>query len=427
MGDLSGAVDGGNTVQIGKSASAWIFFIVGLLQTIKKIPGIASPVTGPDFASLLALALIVGSFIVQSSTRRIYFNKAPPSLLLVLTLFCMASLPHAAISGFVGANGAYFITTLTTAAGSILLLSNPALDLGSRVFVRRSADLFMAGILVGITVPYVIAGYIGIRSSIFYVGTGRYQALLEHPNQVGIIATIICFYFSLSRKISIARIIPLILGLVVCILSVSKLNLALCVTATLIGMIRVFTFDKKYVYILFSIFAFVFLLLFQTEIALLGSDLLSIVAPNEAEKLRIFVLNPDASDSVNDRNQIWALSIQYGLSSFPLGVGPSSVAELLMGLPHSHNFILHYFLTFGIFGIFAVISLPALIIYKCIGSSRIDGNLQLGGALLMGLFAMLFSDSLSTTVLPFYFTGLVLLVAGRSTSGMSVASSAPPA
>ncbi len=389
---------------------SFAFATFGCLQTLKRVPGSHVPVTGPDLANLLAAGLLLLFVARSAGSQRVGFSRIPASVSALLILLAVTPLYHALAAGFRGPNGAFFLTVITTVIGTgCLLLMRRAKD--HTLAMEMAINAYVTGIAVGLAAPLclVIVSQPGL---IYYANTGRYRALLEHPNQVGILATIVCGYVAASNRITLYSCFLATAGLIICALSLSKFNLTVSTVMLGFWLVRIYG-RSPIIYLPLSLIAFLIVFWFQSELASAAVDVLSWLAPNQAQNLRVFVLNPEASDTVRDRAVIWALAYEAAGRNLPLGVGPEAVPALLAGFPHAHNFLLQYALAFGLPGLATALYLPTLLVrvwLRCGTGCRQIRPLCVG--LLAGLFAMLLSDSLSSTLWPFYLFALPLLSGG---------------
>lgn len=389
----------------------YLFFAIGFIQAIKRSPFGGDPmVTGPEIAFLTICAFFVVSAYPKLARGGLSFSGLSLAISLSGAGLILAAFFHAAMASFFGPDFSSFISITISLVGGLLLclglVNTPHADRSPNYY----ASYYILGVAVSLVAPYLLFTLGLLPTSVYFAGSGRYRALLEHPNQVGILASTCACFAAAAEWRRIFKIAVVIVMVGVCLLCGSKLNLAIS-SAILVGMI-VFIVSPGNFLTKAASSAFIFSLLSLSidVVVQLGARVMAAVNPREAYRILQFAAAPDRSETTTDRLYIWSSAIRGGAEAFPFGVGASEAPYHLIGFTHAHNVYANYFLIYGAFGIMFTVVMTVLVLISLF--RNIGRNILSESAIPISLMGLLiasnFSDSLSSTTLPFFIVLLAI-------------------
>lgn len=392
-----------------------LFFVLGLLEVSKVIPGYGGAITGPELSLVVVVvASALLAFLRSESGIRVpnltYIGAA--SGLLLLCSFWHAFSPFFSNRDFV-----YSVSLAAVLSAGYMkrfALSNSLMNinLGAVCFA------YGLGVAVGVALPYVL-GTVGlVVAGPMFMFAGRYQAFLEHPNQVGIACTFVVVLAMTLRLNLLKRMALLAPALMALLLCGSKFNIALSLFVLAAGSAFTLTPGRMWMKSVGAAIGVVVALSLSPPILRGVVDVLMQINPREANRLAQFVIAPDRSESAIERFFIWGEGVRGAFENLPLGVGLNDAPAYLKGLNHAHNIFIHYGLVWGIGGLFFCI---ALVIFfgSCLIKSATENHsansvnvlFAASAAATSIILTSLSSDSLSVSVMPLMLTMISVILA----------------
>lgn len=376
----------------------FLFFLLGVGITFKTGPFVLAGMVSPsDLALVAAISLFVMQiFSEQFRNGAARITSMNQTYFLICIALWMTALMHLLAHGLAKPDLSHFITLSLIFFASFSLYEVNAHN-RTALLSKECVHSYFVGVLVGLITPYVFSelGLISIQKVYFFPG-GRYKALLNHQNNVGVISSFLVSYFIFAPIGPAKKFLFLTATMVPLFLCTSKFNLAL--SAFLIYSYVVFkimpvSFGVK---VLIWGGAIVSLIPLQSVIFDLGVKLLIRINPAGAFRIIAFAENPSEASTWTERFHMWQNALQYGTEALPFGVGVSRVPTFLDGFTHAHNAILNSFLVFGIPGVVHIFGLVFLCIITMRSSIR-ENSVAFAPAcaVLIGIIASNMSDSFS--------------------------------
>ena len=385
-----------------------LFFVLGLLEMSKVIPGYGGAITGPEL-SLVTVAAASAGFAFLRSESGVRVPK-PTYVAAAGGLLLLCSIWHAFSPIFSNRDFVYSISLAAVLAAGYMkrfALSNSLgkLDLGAVCFA------YALGVAIGVSLPYVLGAVGLVAIGPMFMFAGRYQAFLEHPNQVGIASTFVVVLAMTLRLNLLQRLFLLTPTLAALFLSGSKFNIALSLFALAAASAFMLTPGRVWMKSVGAALGVVVALSLSPLLLRGIVDVLMQINPREANRLAQFVVAPDRSESATDRFFIWGEGIRGALENLPLGVGLDDAPAYLKGLSHAHNLFIHYGLVWGIGGLIFCV---ALVVFcasgllkstiNCRFASEVAPPVATFAASTSLILTSLSSDSLSVSVMPLMMT-----------------------
>lgn len=393
-----------------------LFFLLGLLEMSKVVPGYGAAVTGPEL-SLAAVAAAAALLAFLRSESGIHVPK-PTYMAAASGLLLLCSIWHAFSPVFSNRDFVYSISLAGVLAAGYLkrfALSNAfgRVDLGAVCFA------YALGVAAGVSLPYFLGAAGLVSAGPMFMFAGRYQAFLEHPNQVGIACTFVVVLAMGLRLGLLKRLVLLAPALMALLLSGSKFNIALSLFAIAAGSAFLLTPGRVWMKSIGAAVGVIVALSLSPLILRGVVGVLMQINPREANRLAQFVIAPDRSESATDRFFIWGEGIRGAMENLPLGVGLDDAPTYLKGLGHAHNLFIHYGLVWGGAGILFCVALLVFCVRLALGSfghriHSLDRRVMFAVAAASAslLLTSMSSDSLSVSVLPM----MIVMVAFASTN-----------
>lgn len=402
-----------------------LFFVLGLLEMSKVIPGYGGAITGPELSlAIVVVASALLAFLKSKSGIRVpklTYIGAAGGLLLLFSVW------HAFSPIFSNRDFVYSVSlTAVLAAGYMkrFALSNSL----EGIDLRAVCFAYALGVAVGVALPYLL-GTIGlVVAGPMFMFAGRYQAFLEHPNQVGIASTFVVVLAMTLRLNLLKRMALLAPSLMALFLCGSKFNIALSLFVLAAGSAFMLTPGRMWMKSVGAAIGVVVALSLSPLILRGVVDVLMQINPREANRLAQFVIAPDRSESATERFFIWGEGVRGALENLPLGVGLDDAPTYLKGLNHAHNLFIHYGLVWGIGGLIFCIALVIFCASRLVdlarenrSTSSADLLLAASAAAMSLILTSLSSDSLSVSVMPLILTMISMILV----RGQNVRSEAP--
>lgn len=234
--------------------------------------------------------------------------------------------------------------------------------------------------------------------TIFHLGGSRSAGFFQHPNQYAIwIICLLPLVMLTIKKVQFA-ILSLANVIVALLVSGSKVNIFLALVIILIC-IGIRLGWRVRLIILISVAAG-FVTTFSAVLLEYLYRVMDAVNPRYGKVFREVLEDPTGSVSFLARVALWEEAIDYGAANPLLGIGGGQAYTVLQsGIPHAHNLILQYFMTYGVIGLGALLTIfVAAFIGGLMGVARNVHEKRLKYAFVISLVAIFVSNQSSDSM-----------------------------